>query len=231
MPLTQMRKGIAAKMTRVKQTVPHAYTVVEVDMHNVVRWREANQAAYKAREGIGLSYVAAVVKAVTETIRQHPTINSQFAEDKIILKQAMNIGIAVAVDNGLLVPVIHNADQLSISGVNMRIQDLAARARTNKLKLDEIQGGTFTVNNTGWFGSVSSMPIVNSPEVAILSMEAIVKRPVVVEVAGEDIIAIRPMMNMTCSFDHRALDGAQVGVFLADVRKRLEDWDPEMPVG
>jgi len=230
-PLTQMRKGIAAKMTRVKQTVPHAYTVVEVDMHNVVRWREANQAAYKAREGIGLSYVAAVVKAVTETIRQHPTINSQFAEDKIILKQAMNIGIAVAVDNGLLVPVIHNADQLSISGVNMRIQDLAARARTNKLKLDEIQGGTFTVNNTGWFGSVSSMPIVNSPEVAILSMEAIVKRPVVVEVEGEDIIAIRPMMNMTCSFDHRVLDGAQVGVFLADVRKRLEEWDPEMPVG
>jgi 2-oxoisovalerate dehydrogenase E2 component (dihydrolipoyl transacylase) len=230
-PLTQMRKGIAAKMTRTKQTVPHAYTVVEVDMHNVVRWREANQAAYKAREGAGLSYVAAVVKAVTETLRQHPTLNSQFAEDKVILKQAMNIGIAVAVDNGLLVPVIHNADQLSISGVNLRIQDLAARARSNKLKLDEIQGGTFTVNNTGWFGSVSSMPIVNAPEVAILSMEAIVKRPVVVTVEGEDIIAIRPMMNMTCSFDHRVLDGAQVGAFLADVRKRLEEWDPETPIG
>jgi 2-oxoisovalerate dehydrogenase E2 component (dihydrolipoyl transacylase) len=230
-PLTQMRKGIAAKMTRTKQTVPHAYTVVEVDMHNVVRWREANQEAYKAREGIGLSYVAAVVKAVTETLRQHPTLNSQFAEDKVILKQAMNIGIAVAVDNGLLVPVIHNADQLSISGVNLRIQDLAARARSNKLKLDEIQGGTFTVNNTGWFGSVSSMPIVNAPEVAILSMEAIVKRPVVVTVEGEDIIAIRPVMNMTCSFDHRVLDGAQVGAFLADVRKRLEEWDPETPIG
>jgi len=230
-PLSQMRKGIATKMTRVKQTVPHAYTVVEVDMHNVVRWREANQEAYKAREGIGLSYVAAVVKAVTETLRQHPTMNSQFAEDKIILKQAMNLGIAVAVDNGLLVPVIHNADQLSISGVNMRIQDLAARARTNKLKLDEIQGGTFTVNNTGWFGSVSSMPIVNAPEVAILSMEAIVKRPVVLDVDGVDVIAIRPMMNMTCSFDHRVLDGAQVGTFLADVRKRLESWDPETPIG
>ena len=230
-PLSQMRKGIAAKMTRVKQTVPHAYTVVEVDMHNVVRWREANQEAYKAREGIGLSYVAAVVKAVTETLRQHPTMNSQFAEDKIILKQAMNIGIAVAVDNGLLVPVIHNADQLSISGVNMRIQDLAARARSNKLKLDEIQGGTFTVNNTGWFGSVSSMPIVNAPEVAILSMEAIVKRPVVIDVDGVDVIAVRPMMNMTCSFDHRVLDGAQVGSFLADVRKRLEGWDPETPIG
>ena len=230
-PLSQMRKGIAAKMTRVKQTVPHAYTVVEVDMHNVVRWRETNNAAYKEREGIGLSYVAAVVKAVTETLRQHPTLNSQFAEDRVILKQAMNIGIAVAVDNGLLVPVIHDADQLSISGVNHRIQDLAARARTNKLKLDEIQGGTFTVNNTGWFGSVSSMPIVNAPEVAILSMEAIVKRPVVSTIEGEDVIVIRPMMNMTCSFDHRVLDGAQVGAFLSDVRKRLEGWDPATPIG
>ena len=230
-PMTQMRKGIAAKMTRVKQTVPHAYTVVEVDMHNVVRWREANQAAYKAREGIGISYVAAVIKAVTENLRLHPTLNSQFAEDRIILKQALNIGIAVAVDSGLLVPVIANADQLSISGVNQRIQDLAARARTNKLRLDEIQGGTFTVNNTGWFGSVSSMPIINSPEVAILSMEAIVKRPVVVTVEGEDVITIRPMMNMTCSFDHRVLDGAQVGNFLADVRRRLEAWDPATPLG
>ncbi|HEY7526006.1 MAG TPA: dihydrolipoamide acetyltransferase family protein, partial [Candidatus Limnocylindria bacterium] len=230
-PLSQMRKGIAAKMTRVKQTVPHAYTVVEVDMHNVVRWRETNTAAYREREGIGLSYVAAVVKAVTETLRQHPNLNSQFAEDRVILKQAMNIGIAVAVDNGLLVPVIHDADQLSISGVNRRIQDLAARARSNKLRLDEIQGGTFTVNNTGWFGSVSSMPIINAPEVAILSMEAIVKRPVVTTVEGEDVIVIRPIMNMTCSFDHRVLDGAQVGAFMADVRKRLEEWDPQTPIG
>jgi 2-oxoisovalerate dehydrogenase E2 component (dihydrolipoyl transacylase) len=230
-PLSQMRKGIAAKMTRVKQTVPHAYTVIEVDMHNVVRWRETNQESYKAREGIGISYVAAVIKAVTETLRLHPTLNSQFAEDRIILKQAMNIGIAVAVDNGLLVPVIANADQLSISGVNHRIQDLAARARTNKLKLDEIQGGTFTVNNTGWFGSVSSMPIINTPEVAILSMEAIVKRPVVISVEGEDVITVRPIMNMTCSFDHRVLDGAQVGNFLTDVRKRLEGWDPATPIG
>jgi 2-oxoisovalerate dehydrogenase E2 component (dihydrolipoyl transacylase) len=231
MPLSQMRKGIAAKMTRVKQTVPHAYTVVEVDMSNVVRWREANNAGYRAREGIGISYVAAVIKAVTETLRQHPTLNSQFAEDRIILKQAMNIGIAVAVDNGLLVPVIHDADQLSISGVNHRVQDLAARARTNKLRLEEIQGGTFTVNNTGWFGSISSMPIVNSPEVAILSMEAIVKRPIVIEADGSDVIAIHPMMNMTCSFDHRVLDGAQVGFFLADVRRRLESWDPSTPLG
>ena len=124
-PLSQMRKAIARKMTQVKQTVPHAYTVVEVDMTNVVRWRAANNMTFKAREGASLSYVAVVVKAVTETLRKHPNLNSQFAEDKIVLKQAMNIGIAVAVDNGLIVPVIHNADQLSISGVNARIRDIS----------------------------------------------------------------------------------------------------------
>jgi 2-oxoisovalerate dehydrogenase E2 component (dihydrolipoyl transacylase) len=230
-PLSQMRKAIARKMTQVKQTVPHAYTVIEVDMTNVVKWREANNMAFKAREGASLSYVAVVVKAATETLRKHPNVNSQFAEDKIIVKQAMNIGIAVAVDNGLIVPVIANADQLSISGVNARIRDLSSRAHAGKLRLDELQGGTFTVNNTGWFGSVSSMPIINAPEVAILSMEAIVKRPRVMEIDGEDVIAIRHMMNMTCSFDHRVLDGAQVGFFLADVRKFLEEWDPNTPVG
>ncbi len=229
--LSQMRKAIARKMTQVMQTVPHAYTVIEVDMTNVVRWREANNMAFKAREGASLSYVAVVVKAATETLRKHPTVNSQFAEDRIILKQAMNIGIAVAVDNGLIVPVIRDADQLSISGVNARIRDLSSRAHSGKLRLDELQGGTFTVNNTGWFGSVSSMPIVNAPEVAILSMEAIVKRPRVIEVEGEDVIAVRHMMNMTCSFDHRVLDGAQVGFFLADVRKFLEEWDADTPLG
>jgi 2-oxoisovalerate dehydrogenase E2 component (dihydrolipoyl transacylase) len=230
-PLSQMRKAIARKMTQVKQTVPHAYTVVEVDMTSVVKWREANNMAFKAREGASLSYVAVVVKAVTETLRKHPTLNSQFADEKIILKQAMNIGIAVAVDNGLIVPVIANADQLSISGVNARIRDISSRAHAGKLRLDELQGGTFTVNNTGWFGSVSSMPIINAPEVAILSMEAIVKRPRVMEIEGSDVIAIRHMMNMTCSFDHRVLDGAQVGFFLADVRQFLEEWDANTPLG
>ena len=223
-------EGHRGQDDQVKQTVPHAYTVVEVDMTNVVRWRETNNEAYKARESVGISYVAVVIKAVTEALRAHPTLNSQFAEDRIILKQRLNIGIAVAVDNGLVVPVIADADQLSISGVNHRVQDLAARARANRLKLDEIQGGTFTVNNTGWFGSISSMPIINAPEVAILSMEAIVKRPRVIEVDGADVIAVRHLMNMTCSFDHRVLDGAQVGYFMADVRKRLEGWDPETPL-
>lgn len=228
--LSQMRRGIAAHMVKAKQTVPHAYTVVEVDMTNVVKWREAKQPEYKGREGIGLSFVTVVVKAVTEALRKHPTLNSQFAEDRIVLKQRMNIGIAVAVDQGLIVPVIKDADQLSISGVNRQVNDLAARARTNKLRLDDIQGGTFTVNNTGWFGSVTSMPIVNAPEVAILSMEAIVKRPVVVEMDGTDVIAIRHMMNLVVSFDHRVLDGAQVGAFLQDVRSRLESWSRDTAV-
>ncbi|MFN2484375.1 MAG: dihydrolipoamide acetyltransferase family protein [Candidatus Limnocylindria bacterium] len=228
--MTQMRKGIAAHMVKAKQTIPHAYTVVEVDMTNVVRWREAMSNEYKAREGVGLSYVAVLVKAVTETLRTHPTLNAQYAEDKIILKQRMNIGIAVAVDDGLLVPVIHDADQLSIAGVNRKINDLAARARANRLRLDEIQGGTLTVNNTGWFGSVTSMPIVNAPEVAILSMEAIVKRPRVIEMDRTDVIAIRHMMNLCASFDHRVLDGAQVGAFMQDVRSRLEGWPITTPI-
>src|SRR5688500_6250011 len=149
LPLSQMREGIARKMTQVKQTVPHAYTVVEVDMTSVVRWREANNMAFKAREGASLSYVAVVVKTATETLRKHPTVNSQFADDRIILKPAMNIGIAVAGDKGLIVQVIANADQLSISGVNARIRDISSRAHSGKLRLDELQGGTFTVNNTG----------------------------------------------------------------------------------
>ena len=199
-------------------------------MTNVAKWRDAKQAEYRAREGIGLSFVTVVVKAVTDALRKHPTLNSQFAEDKIVLKQRMNIGIAVAVDQGLIVPVIKDADQLSISGVNRQVNDLAARARSNKLRLDDIQGGTFTVNNTGWFGSVTSMPIVNAPEVAILSMEAIVKRPRVMEVDGADVIAIRHMMNLVVSFDHRVLDGAQVGAFLQDVRGRLESWSRDTAV-
>jgi pyruvate/2-oxoglutarate dehydrogenase complex dihydrolipoamide acyltransferase (E2) component len=230
MPLSQMRKGIAAKMTKVKQTVPHAYTMVEVDMTGVVNWRERQNQAYRAREGSSLSYVAVVVKAATDVLRRHPTVNAQFAEDKIVLKQRLNIGIAVAIDNGLIVPVIHDADQLSIHGVNQRIRDLSARAHSNRLRLEELQGGTFTVNNTGWFGSVASMPIINAPEVAILSMEAIVKRPRVIEVDGQDVIAVRHMMNMTCSFDHRVLDGAQVGQFMADLRSRLESWSADTPV-
>jgi len=171
-----------------------------------------------------------VTKAVVEALRRHPDLNAHWTDQGVLRRHRINIGIAVAVDDGLVVPVIHDADTLSISGLNKAVQDLAGRARAGRLMLEDIQGGTFTVNNTGWFGSVASQPIVNVPEVAILSMEAIVKRPVVIETPHGDTIGIRPMMNVCVSFDHRATDGAQIGRFVADVRKWLESVDADTPI-
>ena len=191
-------------------------------MSAVVRRRESAKRDYQAREGIGLSYVAFVTKAVVEALRLHPDFNGHWTDEGLWRRKALNVGIAVAVDDGLVVPVIKNADSLSLHGLNRAIYDLAERARTNHLKLDDIQGGTFTVDNTGWTGSILTLPIINVPEVAILTMEAIVKRPVVVESAAGDSIAIRPQMNMCLGIDHRATDGAQGGRFLADIRRWLE---------
>jgi pyruvate/2-oxoglutarate dehydrogenase complex dihydrolipoamide acyltransferase (E2) component len=229
-PVTPMRKAIAEHMTKAKQTAPHAYTTVEVDMAGVVALRDATKQTYQAREGIALSFVAIVAKAIVEALARHPDLNAHWTEQGLMRKRAINLGIAVAVDDGLIVPVIRDADQLSIHGLNLKVQDFASRARSNKLKLDDIQGGTFTLNNTGWFGSVASQPIINVPEVAILSMEAIVKRVRVVETTNGDTIAIRPMMNVCVSFDHRATDGAQVGRFVQDVRRWLESVDPQTPI-
>lgn len=222
---TPMRRAIAAQMVKAKQTAPHAYTTVETDMSGVVALRESIKGSYQREHGIGLSFVALVGKAVVEALRKHPDVNAHWTDDGLVRRHQINLGIAVAVDDGLIVPVIRNADQLSIHGLNLAIQDFATRARANKLRLDDIQGGTFTLNNTGWFGSVASQPIINVPEVAILSMEAIVKRPVVIESPGGDLIGIRPMMNLCASFDHRATDGAQVGRFVQDVRRWLESAD------
>jgi 2-oxoisovalerate dehydrogenase E2 component (dihydrolipoyl transacylase) len=229
-PITPMRRAIAEHMVKAKQTAPHAYTTVEVDMSGAVALRDATKQAYQAREGVALSFVAIVAKGLVEALARHPDLNSHWTEQGLMRRRAINLGIAVAVEDGLVVPVIRDADQLSIHGLNLKIQDFATRARANKLKLDDIQGGTFTLNNTGWFGSVSSQPIINVPEIAILSMEAIVKRLRVLETAGGDTIAIRPMMNVSVSFDHRATDGAQVGRFVQDVRRWLESVDPQTPV-
>ncbi len=229
-PMTPMRKAIAKHMVESKTTVPHAYTTVEVDMSGVVALREAIKGQYQAREGVSLSFVAIIGKAVVEALQQHPDINAHWTADGLLRKANINLGVAVAVEDGLVVPVIHDADRYSIHGLNLFVADLGSRARSNKLKLEDIQGGTFTLNNTGWFGSVSSQPIVNVPEVAILSMEAIVKRPVVIETPGGDTIGIRPMMNVCVSFDHRATDGAQIGSFVADVKKWLESTDAQTPV-
>ncbi len=199
-------------------------------MSGVVALRESVKGQYQAQEGIALSFVSIVGKAVVEGLRRHPDLNAHWTNDGLLRRRAINLGIAVAVDDGLIVPVIRNADQLSIHGLNLQVQDFAARARANKLKLDDIQGGTFTLNNTGWFGSVASQPIINVPEIAILSMEAIVKRPVVIETSQGDTIGIRPIMNVCVSFDHRGTDGAQVGRFVQEVRGWLESVDTQTPV-
>ncbi len=218
---TKMRSGIAAQMTRAL-AVPHAYVHVEVDATNLVRLRASLRHAYQAREGISLSFVPFVVKAAAEGLRRHPHLNANWTDQGLVAKRRINMGVAVAVDGGLIAPVIRDVDQLSVTGINRAIADVSARARANRLRVDDFGGGTFTVDNTGWFGSILTMPIINVPEVAILTMEAIVKRPAVVETADGDAIAIRWIMNMVMAIDHRATDGAQAGHFLREVKAWLE---------
>jgi len=229
LPMTQMRRGIAAQMTRAL-LVPHAYVHMEVDVSGLVRAREAAKREYQAREGISLSYVPFVIKAIVEALKQYPTFNAHWTEGGVLAKRRIHMGVAVAVDDGLLVPAVRDVDQLSISGLNRAIADVAARARVGKLKLDDYGGTTFTIDNTGWFGSNLTMPIINVPEVAIMTMEAIIKRPVVRETPDGDVIAIRPMMNVVMAIDHRANDGAQAAAFLRAVKAALEAVGPETPI-
>ncbi|HYI23466.1 MAG TPA: dihydrolipoamide acetyltransferase family protein [Candidatus Limnocylindrales bacterium] len=219
-----MRKAIAAQMTKALQ-VPVAYTTIEVDMSGVVALRNSNKGSYQAQEGISLTFDAFVAKATVDALKRHSDFNAHYTDEGHWRRQAINLGVAVAVEDGLVVPVIKDADRLSIHGLNRALRDLADRARSGKLKLDDIQGGTFTLDNTGWTGSMITQPIINAPEVGILTMESIVKRPVVVETATGDAIGIKPMMYMCLGFDHRATDGAQAGRFVADVRKWLEAVD------
>jgi pyruvate/2-oxoglutarate dehydrogenase complex dihydrolipoamide acyltransferase (E2) component len=219
-----MRRAIAAQMTKALQ-VPVAYTVIEVDMSGVVALRERNKGQYQAQEGIGLTFDAFVAKATVEALKRHADFNAHYTDEGHWRRQQINLGVAVAVEDGLVVPVIKDADRLSIHGLNRKIRELADRSRANKLTLDDIQGGTFTLDNTGWTGSIITQPIINPPQVGILTMEMIVKRPVVVETANGDLIGVKPMMNMCLGFDHRATDGAQAGRFIADVKRWLEAVD------
>ena len=228
-PMTKMRAGIAAQMTRALQ-VPHAYVHVEVDVTNLVRLRDSVKREYQAREGISLSYVPFVMKAVVEALRRQPTFNAVWTDQGLLAKRRVNLGVAVAVDDGLIVPVVRDVDQLSINGINRAVAEVAVRARANRFRTDDFGGGTFTVDNTGWFGSNLTMPIINVPEVAILTMEAITKRPVVLETSQGDVIAIRPVMNVVIGIDHRANDGAQAGFFLRDVKSWLEGVGPDTPI-
>jgi len=229
LPITQMRKGISAQMTRALQ-VPHAYVHMEVDVTALVKLREGAKRDYQAREGVSLSYVPFVIKAAVDALRKFPAFNAHWTDDGVLAKRRINMGVAVAVDEGLIVPVVRDVDLLSISGLNRAIADVAARARVGKFKVDDFGGGTFTIDNTGWFGSNLTMPIINVPEVAILTMEAITKRPVVLETPDGDVIAIRPVMNMVLAIDHRANDGAQAAAMLKSIKAWLESVGPETPI-
>jgi 2-oxoisovalerate dehydrogenase E2 component (dihydrolipoyl transacylase) len=221
LPMTSVRRAIAEHMVRSRQTSPHAWLMVEVDMSRVVRLREAGKAAFRERYGISLTYLPFVARAVVEALRRRPTLNAQWSEAGLVLKHDINLGIAVALEENLVVPVLRNADRLSIAGLAQAMADLGNRARSNRLKLDEIQGGTFTLNNTGALGAVMTQAIINQPQAAILTMDAVVKRAVVVD----DMIAIRPIMNLGMSFDHRLNDGLQAARFLQDIREQLEGLD------
>ena len=228
-PMTQMRKGIAAQMTRALQA-PHAYVQMEVDVTRLVAFREKNKREYQAREGIGLSFVPFVVKAAADALKRNPTFNAHWTEQGLLAKRRINIGVAVAVDEGLIVPVIRDADQLSIHGLNAAIADVASRAKAGKFKVDDFGGGTFTVDNTGYLGTNLVMPILNVPEVGIVTMEAITKRPVVVATPDGDVIAIRPVMNMVLGVDHRANDGAGGAALLRDIKAWLERVGPDTAI-
>jgi len=227
LPLSPMRRTIAEHLTRTQQNVPQAWTMVEVDVSALVRWRERAREEFQRREGVDLTYLAPFVQVAVAALKDEPLLNARWADDHIILRRGIHVGIAVAIDDGLVVPVLHDADERNLVGIARGVADLVARARAGTLTLSDVQGATFTVNNTGAFGSVVSVPIVPWGQTAILTMEAIVKRPVVVD----DAIAIRSMMNVCLSFDHRVLDGATVGRFLQGVKRRLESYQPPFQDG
>ena len=226
-PLTPMRRAIANNMLKSKQTIPHAWTVAEVDMTSVVRFRQKAKDSFKQREGIDLTFVPIIVKAVVEGLKAVPILNASWSDQGVVLHKDINVGVAVSVDDGLIVPVIHQADRLSIAGLAKATDDLANRARAGKLGIPDVQGAPFTVNNPGTFGTILSYSIIAPPQAGILAMDAIVKRPVVVE---GDAIAIRSMMNLCLSFDHRVLDGVSAARFLQGVRRWLEGFSEQVPL-
>jgi len=224
--LTPVRRMIAEAMVRSVSQIPHAWSVVEADVTDLVALRTRVRADFEQREGVELTYLPFMIKAVVESLKEYPTLNASWGGDKIILKKRINLGIAVAAPEGLIVPVIHDADRLSVAGLAQATRDLTQRARQRKLTLNDVQGGTFTLNNTGALGSVVSQPLINHPQAAIMTTEAIQKRPIV----RDDAIAIRSMINLCLSFDHRINDGAESGGFLQAVKTRLETMGPDTPI-
>ena len=216
--LTPLRRSIAQRMAQSKREIPHAYGVIEVDMTALVRWREAHKDAWRSREGVNITYTAFFVRAAADALRAFPLVNSSWSEDGIILRSAIAIGIGIALDDGLIVAVIKQADQKPLVGIAKELETLGRKAREGTLALDDVSGGTFTITNPGVFGSIWSMPIIIPGQAAILATDAIVKRPV----ARDDAIALRDIMHLGLSFDHRIFDGAVADGFLTRIRQKLE---------
>ena len=224
--LTRVRRLIAENMTRSKQTIPHAWQTQEVDMSGVVANRNANKGAFQKQEGFSLTYLPYVMMAAISALREHPEVNSTFNETELIVHRDINLGISVGLEDTLLVPVVRKADSLSLAGLARAVNDLATRARSKQLKADDLSGGTFTVNNSGTFGTLFSYSVINPGQAGILTMEAIVERPVAVQ----GMIGVKPMMYLCFSFDHRVLDGLQAARFLSSCRKWLEAVSSETPI-
>jgi 2-oxoglutarate dehydrogenase E2 component (dihydrolipoamide succinyltransferase) len=224
--MDRMRKMIATRMVESKRIAAHVTSFVEADMTTIVLWREKNKEAYKAKHGESITFTPFFIDAVAKAIRDFPMINISVDGERIIKKKDINIGLAVALPSGnLIVPVIKNADQLNIVGLSKKVNDLANRARTNKLTADDVTGGTYTVSNVGSFGNVMGTPIIPQPQVAILAIGAIVKKPAVVETPTGDVIAIRHKMFLSHSYDHRVVDGSLGGMFVRRVADYLEAFD------
>lgn len=219
MPLTAMRRAIADHMVRSKHTSPHATTVFEFDFHAVAKHRAAHKDTFE-REGVKLTYMPYLAMATIQALKAHPLVNATWTDDGILLKRDVNLGMAVAISSGLIVPVIRSADGLNLLGMARTVNDLAERARTNKLRPDEVRGGTFTITNHGTSGSLIGMPIINQPQVGILGIGVIEKRVKVID----DAIAIRPCAFVSFSFDHRILDGATADAFVMDIKRTIESW-------
>ena len=224
--MDRVRKIIADHMVLSKKVSPHVTSVIEVDVTRLVNWRKKVKDQFFKQEGINLTYMPAITEATAKALKAYPLVNSSVDGYNIILKKPINIGIAVSLNDGnLIVPVIHDADKLNLSGLASQIETLAAKARENKLAPDSIQGGTFTITNFGTFKSLFGTPIINQPQVAILAVGYIEKKPAVVETPEGDTIAIRHKMYLSLSYDHRIVDGALAGAFLRSIADELENWN------
>ena len=224
--LTRVRRLIAENMVRSKTTIPHAWQTQEADMSGVVANRSANKAAFQKQEGFSLTYLPYVMAAAASALREHPQVNATFNETELIIHRDINLGISVGLEDTLIVPVVRRADGLSLAGLARAVNDVASRARNKQLKADDLAGATFTVNNSGTFGTLFSYSVINPGQAGILTMEAIVERPVAVD----GMIGIKPMMYLCFSFDHRVLDGLQAARFLTSCRKWLEAVTVESPI-